>query len=353
MKPITIKDLDIKRFNALAGHTRSPAAAYVSQELAWYSNEEETVLGVLLLDTIDNDYVAVVLGRDEGRRFRAIDVSSSMQTIEEATEWLIRSIKWQTSLCNKTFPQGDDKQGIDLFSPVVPIEKQHPFFVRLTSDSVFLSAKSIINEMMPHFIDIDGNFVEQFQSDGFDSRLWELYIYSYLTEEQLFINREYEAPDFIVEKYGKKIAIEAVIVGRQKSKPPKYFKELSEHKQQSEILKELENSMPIKFGSPLYSKLNKKYWELKHVSGNPLVFAIADFHDDQSMLWSSTAIINYLYGYKHDFYYDENNQLIITPVMINSHKVGNKEIPSGYFFQPNSEHVSAILIFNSWGRKGA
>ncbi len=359
MKPITIKDLDIKRFNALAGHTRSPAAAYVSQELAWYSNEEETVLGVLLLDTIDNDYVAVVLGRDEGRRFRAIDVSSSMQTIEEATEWLIRSIKWQTSLCNKTFPQGDDKQGIDLFSPVVPIEKQHPFFVRLTSDSVFLSAKSIINEMMPHFIDIDGNFVEQFQSDGFDSRLWELYIYSYLTEEQLFINREYEAPDFIVEKYGKKIAIEAVIVGRQKSKPPKYFKELSEHKQQSEILEELENSMPIKFGSPLYSKLNKKYWELKHVSGNPLVFAIADFHDDQSMLWSSTAIINYLYGYKHDFYYDENNQLIITPVMINSHKVDNKEIPSGYFFQPNSEHVSAILFsasgtiskFNRIGRQ--
>ena len=78
--------------------------------------------------------------------------------------------------------------------------------------------------MMPYFIDIDGNFVEQFQSAGFDSRLWELYLNAYLTEEQLFINREHNAPDFIVKKYGKSVAIEAVIVGRRENNPPKFFK---------------------------------------------------------------------------------------------------------------------------------
>ncbi|MFA4839875.1 MAG: glycosaminoglycan attachment protein, partial [Candidatus Neomarinimicrobiota bacterium] len=64
---------------------------------------------------------------------------------------------------------------------------------------------------------------------------------------------------------------------------------------------EQENAMPIRFGSPLYSKLQKRYWDLPHVTGHPLVFAIADFHDDQSMLWSSTSLIDYLYGFRYDF----------------------------------------------------
>jgi hypothetical protein len=212
--------------------------------------------------------------------------------------------------------------------------------------------------MMPNFVDIDGNFVEQFQTTGFDARLWELCLFAYLTEEELFINRDHNAPDFIVTKYDKTTAIESVIVGR-KENPPKFFKTTLKPKWPDEIMAEQENAMPIRFGSPLYSKLQKKYWELTHVRDNPLVFAIADFHDDQSMLWSSTALMNYLYGVKHEFYLDANGQLVINPIEIQKHKVGDKEIPSGFFFQPDTEHVSAILFsasgtiskFNRIGRQ--
>src|SRR5689334_2641105 len=85
------------------------------------------------------------------------------------------------------FSQGDLRKGPDLFTPIISPEKQHPYFSELINNTAFLSAKHIIQEMMPHFIDIDGNFVEQFQSTGFDSRLWELYLNAYLVEEQLFI----------------------------------------------------------------------------------------------------------------------------------------------------------------------
>jgi len=89
------------------------------------------------------------------------------------------------------------------------------------------------------------------------------------------------------------------------------------------------------------------------------VFAIADFHDDHAMLWSSTALINYLYGVRHDFHYDRNNKLIITPRYIKMYRVGEKEIPSGYFFQPDTQYVSAVLFsasgtiskFNRMGRQ--
>lgn len=347
MEEIKVKKIDKKRFNAIAGQSRSPAAAYVSTELAWYSNTEETIIGVLLVDKIDNDYAAVVLGRDEGGRFRAFDIETCLQTEKEATDWLIRMIKWHTGKEQKIFPQGDAKKLLDLFSPIVPAEKQHPYFIRLNRNLGFSPAKAIIREMMPHFIDIDGNFVEQFQSTGFDARLWELYLNSYFSGEQLFINREHDSPEFIVEKFGKKVAVEAVIVGRKSDNPPKYFREKEDIRIPDDILKEHENSMPIKFGSPLYSKLKKKYWELSHVKGVSLVFAIADFHDDQSMLWSSTALITYLYGVKHTFHYNAKKQLVITPLKIKMHKIGKKEIPSGFFFQPDSENVSGVLFSSS------
>lgn len=356
---IEISELSAQRFNALAAHSRSPAAAYVSKELGWYKNEDESVIGVLLLDTIDDDFAAVVMARDENGAYRAIDIESSIESEGEALEWLRGAMKWHTGTDKKIFPQGGPSTGVDLFSPIPPINKQHPYFTRLAGEESFLSARSIINEMMPHFVDIDGNFVEQFQSSGFDSRLWELYINSYLVEEQLFIDRTKHAPDFMVTKYGKTVGIEAVIVGRKKEAPSLLFREPPQPKSPEEIRKEHENAMPLRFGSALFSKLQKKYWELPHVAGNPLVIAIADFHDDQSMLWSSTALESYLYGVHHEHHY-EDGELVIDPVKIEKHtKPDGTEIPSGYFFQPDAEHISAVLFsasgtiskFNRLGRQ--
>lgn len=359
MDPITINTLDRKRFNALLGFTRSPAASYVSEEVAWYANEDESILGVLLHDTVDDDYVTVTLTRDEVGRFSAFEVECSISDLESAKNLLINTIKWHTGQKLQFFPQGKAFNGVDLFAPITPPEKQHPYFISLSREPSFSPAKAIINRIMPYFADVDGNFVEQFQTTGFDARLWELYINTYLYEEELFINREYNAPDFMVEKYGEKVAIEAVTVGRKASIPPLYLRPNPQHLLPQEVSKEQLNSMPIKFGSPLYSKLQKNYWELPHVSGVPLVFAIADFHDNYSMVWSSTSLINYLYGVRHNFHYEKNGKLVIETEKIENHDSGGKTIPSGFFFQPNAEYVSAILFsasgtiskFNRLGRQ--
>lgn len=359
MDEIIVKSLDLKRFNALAAQSRSPAAAYMSEELEWYADDSEVVLGIVLRDTVDDDFVGIILGRDEGDRFRAFDVQASIETLEEARVWVQGGIKWHAGTGNTVFPQGDETKGLNLFTPVVPIAKQHPFFTKLSQEDSFTPAKTIINELMPHFVDIDGNFIEQFQSSGFDARLWELYLNTYFNEEQLLFDREHHAPDFLVQKYGHKVAIEAVIVGRKNDNPASLLQKEPKYLHPSEIAEKHKNEMPIKFGSPLYSKLKKEYWELDHVKGNPLVFAIADFHDDQSMQWSSNALINYLYGVKHEFTRDKDGKLIISALKIEKHQVGNKVIPSGYFFQPDAENISAVLFsasgtiskFNRIGRQ--
>lgn len=355
-----IKRIDLKRFNALAAHTRSPAAAFVSQELDWFSNEDESLIATLMLDTIDNDYVGVILGRDEGGRFRCIDVESSLPTADDAAAWIQRAIAWHGRDAQRVFPQGDESKPLDLFTPVVSYEKMHPSFAKLCQSEAFVPARRQIAEIMPHYVDIDGNFIEQFQTSGFDARLWELFLHSYLVEEQLFLDRGHDRPDFLVTKYGKSVAIEGTIVGRRADKPVSYFRVTpSIPESEEEVKRRHEDEIPIRFGSPLFSKLQKRYWELDHVKGLPIVFAIADFHDDQSMTWTSTALINYLYGVKHDFHFDESGQLVITPLKIEKHKVGDKEIPSGFFFQPEADHISAVLFsasgtiskFNRMGRQ--
>lgn len=50
------------------------------------------------------------------------------------------------------------------------------------------------------------------------------------------------------------------------------------------------------FGSAIYDKVKKKYWEKKHVQNKPFLIAIADFHDTMSMTWSFNSLVEYLYG---------------------------------------------------------
>jgi len=349
----------LHRFNALAAHTRSPAMAYIVEELTWFSDRDERLLGVITLDRADQDFAAVILGRDEGRRFRCIDFKVSFPTFDEAKAWAKNTIRWHLREDAKEFPQGEPVKGVDLFTPVVPLQKQHPDFVKLASDITFLPARSLINEIAPHFIDVDGNFVEQFQTTGFDARLWELYIFSYLNEEQLFLDRTHDWPDFLVKKYGESVAIEATIVGRHADNPPRFIKPPISALSDEEVQRRREGEMPIRFGSPLYSKLRKRYWDLPHMAGIPLVLAIADFHDDRSMQWSSPALIEYLYGVKHGHHYDADGRLIVEPAKIETHRFGDKVIPSGFFFQQDSENIAAVMFsatgtiskFNRLGRQ--
>ncbi len=105
--------------------------------------------------------------------------------------------------------------------------------------------------------------------------------------------------------------------------------------------------MPIKFGSPLTSKLAKKYWEKPGAKDKPLLFAIQDFSAPASMVSSRSALPIYLYGYDRDWEHDSEGRLKISPRKVAVHRWGEKEIPSGFFDLPGSENISAVLFSNS------
>lgn len=105
--------------------------------------------------------------------------------------------------------------------------------------------------------------------------------------------------------------------------------------------------MPQKFGSPLRSKLKKRYWECSDVSGHPFVIAIADFHAPGSMIWSHTAMPLYLYGIGADVRYAQDGSKYGIEKKVGEHVVGDKVVPANFFAQADAKHVSAVLFSNA------
>jgi hypothetical protein len=319
--------------------TREPFVQYFSEELEYFSNGNGELLGLISLDLTDKDYYACILSRDESKQFRAEIVEASILTIEEARNWI------DEKMSTDSIARHESANYFDIFKKMKNDSKMHPHYKLLLESVGLLSAKKVLSEISYHYKDIDGNFVDQFQSlNGFDARIWELFLFCFFREQFFSFQRNFESPDFLIEKFNEKIAIEAVVVSRKKIIAESYSP-----KDEKEIEKLLNNEVPLMFASALFDKVKKKYWEKDHVKGLAFVIAIADFHDTMSMTWSFNSLIEYLYGFKHEHSLDEKGNLEVKLHKIKNYKKANEtEIPSGFFFQPGNENVSAV-IFSSCG----
>jgi hypothetical protein len=329
-----MKALDRRRFEALAGYVRFPYSFLFAEELAWFEEGNEKLLGLVSLDTSDGDYVATVLARDAVNRFRAVDVQINLETQVAAHVALKTRFAALLSEPPEFFHQGDETGApVDFFNPVIPPERRSLAFERLRKDKRYSPALGLMRELAHHFKDPDGNFIEQFQSTGFDARLWEMYLYALFTELGYALDREYPQPDFHCVGPLGDFFVEATTVNVS-AEPPI----VNEANRQSYF----DDYVPIKFGSSLYSKVRKEYWKLPHVVGKPFVLAIQDFHAPASMVHSNTGLLEYLYGQKQEVS-EENGTTKVTTTPIAFHRWEGKQVPSNFFAQPGSEHISAVL----------
>ena len=238
--------------------------------------------------------------------------------------------------------------GIDLFATCRPDNDLHPQFLKTRDDPKFAPARSVLRDVAATMTDPDGNFAEQFQTHGFNARTFEIYLQALFTEAGHAIDRTHDRPDFLISRDGVTAAIEAVTANPPPAKnyQPYVPVQRKPPKGPEEVMRYLKHEVAIKLGSPLYSKLKKRYWELPHVAGLPLVLAIETFHGDGSLTLSSTSLSQYLMGLDHRFRFDGEGNLVVEADTIAEH-VGSKTIPSNFFAQPDAEHVSAVLFCNT------
>ena len=277
------------RFDALAGYIRKPSIAFFVEELAWFSHAGGRVLGLLSMDRTDGDFGGIVLGRDGKSRFRCMDVIGFHAQESVAQQQLLETVERWSMRPDADFLQGDERGApIDFFTPVVGTEKLSDAFVRLPLAEGFSCARVLIEAMMSFYEDVDGNFVEQFQSTGFDARFWELYSFALLTEEGFVLDRSFSAPDFLCEGNIQDIFVEAVTVNPSRS--GNVITEPTIPTARDEFQEYLKNYMPLKWGGALTAKLRKEYWNLPHVKDKPIVLSIQDFHAPRAMTMTHSTL---------------------------------------------------------------
>ncbi len=339
-----MKPIPRTRFDAFAGYARRPLAHVAAEEHAFYEHGDGSILGMIIMDRQDEDFAGLVFAPDARLRYRCTNITKfgSRRRAETA---LRRAMEAAYQAPAEEHHQGDEVgDPVDFFKVVRPDKPRHPDFGSLADLHGYLPARRIIEPMMRWYDDADGNFVEQFQTNGFDQRIWELYLFAAFTEIGYVLDRRHAVPDYMLQGPHGTIAVEAVTVA------PSQAGELAappSRETEGDRRAYLDEYMPIKFGSALFSKLRKKYWEQGEVAGKPLVFAIEDFSSPGSMVNTRSALPRYLYGFAYDRRYDADGHLVITPRKLQEHRWGEKAIPSGFFDLEDAKHVSAVLFSNS------
>lgn len=317
-----------QRFNALAGYVRQPAFVMMLDELEWYSVAEDRALGVVFRDRIDDDFSWIILGRDGLKRFRGVDLRVSIESVDAARNELIYLMENKLPASDEDFRQGDEVgEPVDFFSPIVSLETMHPSFKFLIELEKFSPARELIEPMMRYYSDIDGNFVQQFQTTGFDTRLWELYLFATLTEMGYARASTGVAPDFIMQSIMGKIGIEAVTVNAPNNGivPRPTTKE--------EFIDYYQNYVQRKILRALSSKLKREvpYWNVPEMNGVPFVIAVQDFHCLGAMRMIVPTATECIFGIRHT---RENGVTRIERI----------ETPAHFFSLPGSENVSAVIL---------
>jgi hypothetical protein len=231
----------------------------------------------------------------------------------------------------------------DLFSWLVPHEKLNTNLLKImphpTGKDFHGPTRIALQESFDKLPKPDGNFIKDFQSAGFDGRVWELYLNEMFRCVGLKVEQPFDRPDFMLSNGKDEVWVEAVTANSSQVFAAEII--------QSDDLWRDQDEVAIKLGGPLTDKLKKKYWELPHVVGKPLVLAIADFHDSSpGFRNSSHALERYAYGIHARLLSSMGEEVSYVQQVLQEH-VGRKTIPSGFFSLEGVENVSALLFSNA------
>lgn len=320
---------------------KNPNLDNISTELDWFEATRDgvTVLAVLLRCEIDKDLNAVILARDECRRYRAVQTICSKKTPGEILDGLNDCLDEVFSAhVDGAFPQGDDIRSINIFDHKVPEDRRNEYYKMIEEDPDHYPAKVMIGELAHWFYDSDGVFNRALQGNEFNARLFELYLRALFYCLRFEVIRPGAQPDYCLEKFGNRLFVEATSVAedpaaRAKSLLPGY---------DDALLRHVKEEMQYKFARTLLNKVKHKpkpdgvpYWELSHVKGNPFAIAIHDYSWPGSMVFSDGALEEYLYGLR----WEDGKWK-----SIDKHVLGGKEVLSNFFGDERHKYVSAVIL---------
>lgn len=214
---------------------------------------------------------------------------------------------------------------IDLFTPIVPAERQHRNFIATLAGPE--SVRAVVTDWADGFIDRDGKFVDEFQRT-YNSSWWELYLFAVLKSLDLKIDFGFDAPDFVLADHP--VGIEAVIAGHGQGMTPEWEKTLKHVTDMSEIESGYAETL-VRLSNAIDSKVRRyrgRYAGLPHMAGRAYVIAVHNFSTPDAHQLGDSAMQRLLYDTLEEGSFLKNGKL---------------PLPTGLFLDDGLKDVSAVI----------
>ena len=231
-----------------------------------------------------------------------------------------------------------------LFDAVVDATRQHPAFREIAGSVSHMGARALMQQTLDQWDSPDRQFVRDFQTEGFDARVFELYLAATLDSLGWIVDAESGRPDFRCRGRGLEFYVEAGTAhspgnSRTPTSPEEFFKEL-------ESSTDNVDEVAVRFGSVLRSKAMKAYQDLPHVAGKPIVIAVQGFFGPGALFHNELPLVRYLYDVALTEI-DESGAISPTDASVGTHIGDTKTIESGWFNNRDAAHISAVMWSNS------
>jgi len=330
--PISQRQFELYALSLERGPNFNPAHIFSA-----YQAGRGSASGCILLDPEQRTFSSLALRRRVDHRWIKVDESGSYSTPEAALDRL--SIAMRVGDQPELLPPGARRRPLLLKPGSRGIS---PEFDLLTTTISHWPALMAIRECYLALPNPDANFVPDFQTSNFASRLFELYLLACFREQGLSVRQDHDSPDFLIEKENDACWIEAVTANSETPRAGGIGDWVHAPEDRNE---RLTGGPAERFAKTLRGKLQRDYHELDHVKGQPFALALADFHVSGSMVWSREALPTYLYGLRADIEGEgAERRAVGTPI---ANLTGKHGIPAGLFRDPDFAHLSAVIFSNA------
>lgn len=239
---------------------------------------------------------------------------------------------------------------IDLFTPQVPADKQHPIFQRILAPQ-YAPERAVLQSWATGFADRDGKFVQEFQRT-FESSMWELYLNAALAEFGFTPNMTFNAPDFVIDS-PIRFSIEAAIAAPAHGGAPAFNydpRSIPDDFTQFNI----ESTIRICNSFDAKVKRYRKYYSgLPQAKDQPFVIAIASFDRPYAHFAAGRSILAAFYGIYHDEAATPKGANKVVSYNVDAApKSESTNIPLGLFCDERHAEVSAVIYsaLATWGK---
>lgn len=213
----------------------------------------------------------------------------------------------------------------DLFEACMPEDRLHSAFRALRDSAIHREVRLLMNELYAHMGDPNGNFVKDFQSDGFHSHLFELACFAYLEESKFRIDRPVPSPDFLATaENGARLAVEATTANPPTGRTTDISLRSLADLPPKEIAAKVAHEFPRRMEAIFRRKLVHNYHERPHCQGAPLVLMVAPFFEAGSTTYVDESLLKLLYG------------------------VGDDSGTTAFFDLPETVQISGVLYCNAF-----